>query len=144
MQRGQVSLELVVVIIVAATAVFALALLMQVGVDSQKTILVQNQAKALAHSVSKSVAGLAILQESASGTTVSIPTEPITVFNPTFLEKCTVEVIGGTVRVQLDWKGNGFNLDEGDIEISRPTVVPNGFSFSSLVNCGNPLTATRT
>ena len=147
MQKGQISLELVIVLIVALTAVSVVGFLAQEGTDTNQTLLLQNQAKVLAHTVSQKVSALAILQQTNSGTLIEIPTQPIQGITPTFSEKCTLRITNSLVIAGWDWKGNGLNANEGDIIINQSTILPSGFVImnpGSSIPCGDKIMIGKT
>jgi type II secretory pathway pseudopilin PulG len=142
MQRGQVSIEIIVVVIVAATAITILGFLGQNSADSQRTVLVQSQATLLAESVALNLSGLAQLQESESGSTMEIPTKNIQPLNPSYQEKCVITVTPTSppsndqqANVKLDWEGDGAY----DTVISAPTRIPDSFSLPAETACGEPI-----
>lgn len=143
MLRGQISLEMVLVVIVAVTAVSVLGFLAQNSIDSQRNILVQSQAIVLAQSIAMNLTGLLQLQEAQTGSEIRIPTQPIQVFNPTFREKCVIEIVRlnpPLVRVKFDWKNDG----EYDFIISKPTRIPDSFDVPhGEIPCGNPIVVNR-
>ena len=149
MLRGQVSLEMGLVIIVAVTAVSVLDFLAQNTVDSQRNVMVQSQAIVLAQTVAVDLTGLLQLQETVSGTEITFPTKKIQVLNPTFKEKCVITItLNGPpygdplVSVKFDWENDG----EYDITISKSTRIPNAFNIQNLngeIPCGEPVVATR-
>jgi type II secretory pathway pseudopilin PulG len=147
MQRGQVSIEIIVVVIVAATAITVLGFLGQNTADSQRTILVQSQATLLAESVALNLSGLAQLQETATGSTMEIPTKNIQPLNPNYQEKCVITVTPASppsndqqANVKLDWEGDGTY----DTVISAPTRIPNSFTIPAETRCGDPLMVNKT
>lgn len=146
MLRGQVSLELVLVIIVAVTAVSVVGFLAQNSVDSQRAILVQSQAIVLAQTVAVNLTGLLQLQETKAGTEIRIPTQAITVFNPTFREKCAIRITRSNpprVSVEFDWQGDGV-YDIHDIIITKPTRIPDVFGVPNEdIPCGEPIVVRR-
>ncbi len=149
MLRGQVSLEMVIVIIVAVTAVTVLNFLAQNSVDSQRNVMVQSQAIVLAQTVAANLTGLLQLQETVPGTEIRFPTKKIQVFNPTFKEKCFITITPNQppygnpfVNVGFYWLKDEYGTD--DFNIIKPTRIPDVFTVQTgTVSCGEPITVTR-
>ncbi len=145
MLRGQVSLEMALVVIVAVTAVTVLNFLAQNSVDSQRNVMVQSQAIVLAQTVAANLTGLLQLQETEPGTEIEFPTKKIQVFNPTFEEKCAITIDGFPgenpyVSVKFDWENDGVY----DITVLKPTRIPGVFDVpNEEIPCGEPIVVTR-
>ncbi|MBU0636110.1 hypothetical protein KKE06_03730 [Candidatus Micrarchaeota archaeon] len=136
-QKGQVSLEIVILIIVILTAFSALTLMAENSKESQEILALQNQAKVIAHNVAHSITALAILSNTAS-TSIEIPTPSLMIVNPTYGETCTISLASGNVIVEIDRDGGGT-----DITIERAVFLPSSWgSWSNNISgleCGETI-----
>lgn len=149
-------MEMVIVIIVAVTAVSVLNFLAQNTADSQRNIMVQSQAIVLAQTVAIDLTGLLQLQETIPGTIIEFPTKKIQVFNPTFKEKCFITITPNQspygnpfVNVGFYWLKDEYGTEKDeygtdDFNIIKPTRIPDVFTVQTgTVPCGEPIVATR-
>lgn len=142
--HGQISLEILAVVLMALLAFSAFSLIASNTQQTQHNITLQNQLWLSARQVGQNLASLAILSDASSGTVLTIPTRFPQTISRTFEETCTITFItqGGVSFVQAQWDTQSDGVPEFSSEYQ--VSIPNAFDIPSTpINCGSDITVTR-
>lgn len=149
--KGQVSLELAVLLLVILTALLALGVITEDIQRSQETLYLQNQAKTIAHHAAIQLSGLAILSQTTETNGIaSIQSNAPLYHNPTHTEQCTIKVIrsntGGdsTITVQIQTPQQQITATDYAYIPDKFTLRTSPFSPVPQIDCGSIFTIDKT